>query len=184
MATRTQGAVQWRKDDGTEVTATNAVALNASLAGSLDTNYRLRLTSDLGGTGSFTWKPQLQYNKNNAGWNDVNAASSVARSSASPNVADNAATTNQITVNAFTAGQFDEVDGVPGSSVTLSDTGNTGTEHEYCLQVRSADVVSGDIILFRIMVSGGGAYDTYSNYGTFTVGSGITNKGNFFNLWD
>jgi hypothetical protein len=179
-----QQHVLWRKDDGTLSTATNAAALDSVLSGSLDTNYRLLIASAGIGIGTSSFTPKIQYNKNNAGWNDVNGASSVARSSLSSNVTDNANTSQNISTGTFTAGQFDETDGTVSNSVTFSDISSTCSEHEFCMQIRSADVTTGDQILFRLVTSTSSTYDTYTNYGTFDVGTGIANKGDFFSLWD
>jgi hypothetical protein len=182
LATRDQSAYRWRNDDGSETTATWAAALNTSLSGLLDHNYRLRFVTSLGGVGSLTWTPKIQYNKNTAGWNDVNASSSVARSSDSPLVADNVATTGQI-AGSISAGRFDDDNGAAETSVSLSDAGNTDTEHEFCFQIRSADVTGGDQIQFRLITTGGGTYEGYSHIPVFNVTS-TYDKGQFLSFFE
>src|SRR3569832_2786947 len=132
MATLSQTSYRWRIDDGNVTSATWAAAVNTSLTGLLDHNYRIRIVSSVGGIGGFTIAPKHQYNKNAAGWNDVNTTSSVARTFSSAAVADNVATTAQIVGN-ISPGRTD-TNGVVETSTTISDAGDVDTEHEYCLQ--------------------------------------------------
>jgi hypothetical protein len=169
MPSRRQGAFRWRHDDGNETSATWIATANTSITGTTDTNYRLRIESDLVGTGDVSWTPKLQYNKNSVGWNDVNGSSSVARSTDSPNMTDNAATTQQISSGVWAAGKFDEADGSFSTGISLSDAAADTSEHELCFQVRSADVSAGDQIQFRLVATGGSTYELYGTLPVFTV---------------
>ncbi len=162
-----QDSFHFRDDDGNETTAAFKGSLNSDQSLLVDTNFRLRLQVSENDAGAVSFSGQLQYNLNSGGWNDVNAASSVVRSTASPNVADGATTTEQLAgAGTFTAGTFDEVDGlVPSKSLD-----NNETEHEYCFQIRAADVSNSDTIDFRLVDGvAGTVFGTYTQTPTATV---------------
>lgn len=160
-----------RNDDGSESGATWKVLVNTDWTQAVDENFRVRFEIEEDAGASFTLDPQLQYNLNGAGWNNVTGASSVVRATASPNVADGAATTNQLTQSGlgFVAGVFDEVDGLAGSQ-TLN---NQHTEVEYCVQIRSADVNNGDTVQLRV-TDAGTALNVYTQTPTITVSEAAT----------
>lgn len=177
-AVREQERFRIRNDDGNETTATWKAALNINASLEVDTNWRVRITTT--STADDT-VPQMQYNLASAGWNNVNGASAVVRSSASPNLADGVATTQQLGVPPgfvaadFVAGVFDEVDGV-GPLIAISDQ---FTEHEYCFQIRSADVTNGQTLQLRL-VNTATAYNTYTNTPTITVVEAVGGDGTDF----
>ena len=143
---------RWRNDDGSEAAATwRTVEATTGPDDSvlLDTNVRLRLQIDETAGVAATLKPRLRYSLNGGAYTVVTASSLVARSSASPNVADDAATTAQMTAPAgtFVAGAFDEVDGATPDIVFLA---GQYTEIEFCFQLRSADLAVGDTVDFRV----------------------------------
>ena len=149
----TQTRARWRNDDGSEAAATWRTIEGAGVSlpidsVPLDTNIRLRIQVDETGGVAGTISPRLRYALNGGAYTVVDAASSVARSSASPNVADGVATTAQLTAPAgnFRAGSIDEVDGACADVVFLA---GEYTELEWCIQIRSADVAVGDTIDFR-----------------------------------
>ena len=163
-----QNAFRIRNDDGNETTATWVAAENINASLNVDTNYRIRFEVEETFLRASALTQQLQYNKNSAGWNNVNGTSLVVRSSLSPNVADAAVTTNQLTSSAlgFVAGEFDEGDGGAGNP-TLN---NQQTEFEHCFQIRSADVVNGDTIQLRgVRFTTLNLFQTYTNTPTLTV---------------
>jgi hypothetical protein len=169
-----QKTFRGRNDDGNETTATWKAIQGADFAQLKDTNFRIRFEvqeTAACSKNNVVWR--LQYNRNAAGWVDVTATSSVVRSSASPNLADAANLTNQLTVGTGTfqgATGFDEVNGdAGGSSMDLAASGHA--EAEYCVQIRSADVASGDTIQLRITDSGT-AFAAYDDTPTITVDSG------------
>jgi len=170
-----QKAFRGRNDDGSETTATWKANQNVNWSQAKDANVRVRFeVQETAGCAKNNFSTiQLQYNRNGAGWNNVTGSSSVVRSSASPNVADGAATTDQLTAGtgAFVGGGgFDEVNGVAGS--TAMDVAASGHfEVEYCVQVRSADVASGDTIQLRV-TDGGTAFAAYDATPSVTVSSG------------
>ncbi len=161
-----QSRYLWLNDDGNISTATDRAAESVGdiadggltfVSADLDANVRLRLRvretagGDPGGA-----SVQLEYNRNTAGWNPVNASSIVARSSASGNVTDGQATVDdQITggagSGAFLAGSFDEVDGLTAS---INMVENDWTDVEYCIQLREVDLSNGDTVDFRVTSSG------------------------------
>jgi hypothetical protein len=169
-----QKAFRGRNDDGNETTATWKAAQNTNFHFAKDTNLRIRLeiqeTAACAGANK-VW--QLQYNLNTLGWNNVTGTSSVVRSTASPNLADAANLTDQLTVGTGTfvgATGFDEANGqAGGSSMDVAASGHA--EAEFCVQIRSADVASGDTIQLRA-TDNGTAFAAYDQTPTVTVSSG------------
>ena len=163
-----------RNDDGSETTATWKAALDTNASLEVDTNWRIRFTTQETGGADGTPVAQLQYNLAGAGWNNVTDASSVVRASASPNVADGAATTAQLGTPApadptdFVAGSFDEVNGAGASMSLMADK---FTEHEYCFQILSADVTDAQTIQLRL-VNTSTVYAAYTSTPTITVVEG------------
>ena len=164
-----QVQLRWRTDDGSEsaaswhlgedigITTDGGFSVTPALR---DVNIRLRiLTGNSGDSG--TVNPQLEYSHNSGAWTNVTGASSVVRASASANFADNASTTRQIHDNAaeFVVGKMDEADGTFSSGATLFET---YVEHEWCFQIRSADVSNGDTVDLKATASG-------TDYGSYTV---------------
>jgi len=170
-----QKAFRGRNDDGNETTATWKANQNTNWNQAKDTNFRIRLeVQETAGCAKANFQTiQLQYNRNGLGWNNVTDSSTVVRSTASPNLADAANTTDQLTVGTgtFVGGAgFDEVNGVAGS--TAMDVATSGHfEVEYCVQIRSADVASGDTVQLRV-TDGGSAFAAYDATPSVTVSSG------------
>jgi hypothetical protein len=148
-----QIAFRIRNDDGNETTATWVAAENTNGSFAVDTNLRIRLGIQVtNACAAANAVFQLQYSRNGGTFTDVTASSVVARSSASPNLADAANTTDQFTAGTGTflgATCFDEVDGAAGgASLDIAASGQT--QVEYCVQIRKADVWNGDVIEFRV----------------------------------
>jgi hypothetical protein len=168
-ATLDQAHFRGRNDDGNQTGATWKAAEDTNWSQAVDANFRVRFTLDeTAGVAVISQNYQLQYNLNGAGWNNVDAASSVVRSSASPHVADATVTTNQLTAPAgtFEGGEFDEGNGIAGTGAIGA--GNF-TEFEYCVQILSADVVDADTIQLRLLAATSGALDAYTQTPTVTV---------------
>ena len=167
-----QKAFRGRNDDGTEATATWKAAQNTNFSQIEDTAFRIRFeVQETAGCAKANFTTiQLQRNLNSAGWVNVTASSTVVASVASPNVADGAATTNQLTVGTGTfvgGGGFDEVNGVAGSN--LMDVAASGHfEVEYSIQLLSAGVNPGDTVQLRV-TDGGTAFAAYDATPTVTV---------------
>lgn len=161
-----QIAFRGRNDDGSETTATWIAAQNTNWTQAVGNNFRVRFEIEEDGGKAFTLDGRLQYNKNAAGWNNVNGTSANVRAFASPNIADGVATTNQLTASAltFVAGSIDEVDGAT-AAVSLT---SQHTELEFVLQIVSADVAHGDTIELRI-TDAGTALNVYTATPSITV---------------
>ena len=165
-AVRRQFSFRWRKDDGTETTATWWATENtnpATAAMPLNANIRIRfeIGETAGGTGSIG--AQLQYQINGGTWTNVNASSLYVRSSASANFADGDTVTNQLTtanaiVATFSGSRMDEVDGL----ITSISYSSSHGEPEHCIQLRSADFVAGDVLALR-ETNAGTVFDIYTN---------------------
>lgn len=173
--TLSQAQYRFRNDDGDQATATWKQAVNTA-AGTIDADsrFRLRITVDETGGGSdpaaATYK--LQARVDAGSWQDVNASATIARPSASPNVADGAATTQQISsgLGTFVAGSFDEVDGAV-ASVDLGIGGVTELEWSLALYGAGAQIAPGDTVEFRVVTTAGGLLNTYAQSPTLTVGA-------------
>jgi hypothetical protein len=171
-----QKAFRGRNDNGDETTATWKANQNVGWTQDVDTNFRVRFevqeTAACAGNNK-VW--QLQYNLGGAGWVSVTASSSVVRSSASPNLADAANLTNQLTVGTGTfqgATGFDEVDGAAGgNSMDVAASGHA--EAEFCVQIRSVDVSDGNTIQLRV-TDNGAAFAAYDATPSITVREPIT----------
>ena len=167
-----QKTFRGRNDDGDETTATWKETAGTDFTQIVDTNFRIRFeVQETAGCAKNNFTTiQLQYNLGGVGWNDVTGASSVVRSFASANLADGAATTDQLAVGtgAFVGGGgFDEVNGIAGS--TAMDVSASGHfEVEYCIQILSAGVTDGATLQLRV-TDGGSAFAAYDDTPTITV---------------
>jgi hypothetical protein len=169
-----QKAFRGRNDDGNETTATWKANQSTNWSQAKDTNFRVRFeVQETAGCAGANKVWQLQYNKNSAGWVTVNGSSSNVRSSASPNIADAANLTNQLTAGTGTfigATGFDEVDGAAGgAAMDVAASGHS--EAEFCVQIRSAEAAGGDTIQLRI-TDNGSAFAAYDATPSITVSSG------------
>jgi len=174
-ASFTQRAFRGRNDNGDETTATWKATQGTDWTQAVDENFRVRFCAQEGaGCAGSNKVWQLQYNLAAAGWNAVNATSSVVRSSASPNVTDGIGTTEQLTGGTGTfqggsgsTGGFDEVNGAAGgNSMDVAASGHS--EAEFCIQIRSADVTNGQTLQLRI-TDAGSALASYTSTPTITV---------------
>ncbi|HET7376916.1 MAG TPA: hypothetical protein VFK30_09425, partial [Anaerolineae bacterium] len=143
-----------RNDNGTEITATAKYAERVSGTLALDTNWRVRFHVQVTNACAAANRIfQIEYSKNGGGWTAINGTDSLnVRSTASPNVADAANTTDQMTTGTGTfigTTAFDEANGQAGG--TQLDIAASGqTEVEFCIQLRSADLTNGDLIELRV----------------------------------
>ena len=160
------------KDDGTEATENWITTANTNWNQYMDINFRIRfLIEELDDFEDFNVQFQLQYNRNAAGWNDVNASSSYARSSAG-SVTDGENTTEQLdgpgTYISTNAG-VDEVNGLAGgAALDFTTTANQEVELEYTLQLRSAELAKGDTVDFRLVKEPDIPLGSYTNSPTVT----------------
>ena len=167
-----QVAFRGREDDGDQATATWKALQNTNWTNGVDVNLRVRFeVQETAGCAKANFTTiQLQYNLNGTGWGNVNATSNAVRSSASPNVADAANLTDQLTAGTGTFegdACFDEVNGLCGSAAT--DVAASGhVEAEFCVQIRSADVSDTDTIQLRL-TDGGTPFAGYTATPTITV---------------
>lgn len=157
-------------DDAALESATAKAAINVGWTQDVNENFRIRfLIQETGGTAESGVEFQLQYNLASAGWNDVNASSSVVRCFASTHFADDAATAQLIGSGSNNAGLADEVDGLVGDVAQNDYLGNDEGEFEFCVQIRSGDVTDAQTLQLRLIEGFGAALDTYTNTPTITV---------------
>lgn len=164
-----QDSFRGRNDDGSESAATWKAAVNINWTQTVDENFRVRfLIQETAGHAGSNQEMQLQYNLNAAGWNNVNAASSVVRSFAGQLVEDGD-TTQQIGAGTFLTpnGGQDEVDGI--TAVNAMDfAGSDEVEAEFCVQIIGADVSDADTVELRCLRDGI-VLDAYTNTPSITV---------------
>lgn len=175
-ASFTQHDFRGRNDDGNETTATWKANQNVDWTQAVDTNFRIRFQIQEGAAcagNNKVWR--MQYNLAAAGWVDCSAASIVVRASASPNLADAANLTDQLTGGTGTfvgATGFDEVDcNAGGTSMDVVASGNA--ECEFSVQIRSADVSDGQTLQLRV-TDAGTAIASYAQTPTITVSDPVT----------
>lgn len=167
--TLTQTTFRGRNDDGSETTASWKATAGTDWTQDVDTNFRVRFNVNASTAAPTLNTPfVLRYSLNGGTYTAVSAASTVVRASASPNVTDGAATTEQLAgTGTFNAGTIDEVD---GSALGFTGAVATGqdTEVEYSAQIRSADVVNNDTVNLRVY-NGTTALNTYTDTPIITV---------------
>ncbi len=156
-----QDSFRFRTDGGSESAASWVALINVDITGGpgedveADTNFRIRfLIKDTNTGAENNVALQLQYNLNSDSWNDVNASSSVIRSFASTQFADGDDTTQQLGSGTFITPNsgMDEVEGLAGGGdIDFVDLTADEVEVEYCIQIRSADVINTDTIDLRVI---------------------------------
>jgi hypothetical protein len=174
-----QAGFRGRNDDGDEATATWKQPENTNWSQAVDENFRVRFVVDdtaYGNVISATQIMRLQRRLNAGTWTNVDAASAVVRIFASPNEADSAATTRQLTsgVGDFEVGQFDEGNGLSNISPGGDSDCSYGrlSEVEHCMQIISTDVVDSDVIELRMIHQTGELFALYSQVPSITVSEG------------
>lgn len=150
-------------EDGTEngstpIAAENTNLTNRSILTDSKVHLRVRIQETGGGTsGQATDDYGLQYRKNGGAWTIVTILSNDVRADTASGLVDAAASTNRATngisdgTGSFVAGEQTEVGTVSDHQLTA---GNF-TEHVYAFFLRSADLVHGDSLEFRISRNGG-----------------------------
>ena len=152
-------------NDGTEAGSVIIGTKNTNPTLDVDTIYLARFgLEETSGNNSKNTQPQLQYNHEGGGWNNVNATSSVVQSIATANIADGDDTTQRMTAFTYDSANegFDEVDGIAGGGTT--DLNNTGFESLFAIQILSGDVADTDTIVLKIVNSNDADadYDVYN----------------------
>lgn len=162
---------RWRLDNGGEGSGGAGWheaedTLHDFPTGELDVNVRLRFSIHVEAGPVDDVEPQIQYNLNTVGWNDITASSSVARVSASGNFTDGDDTTEH-GVTFVGTGSFitnndgmDDGDGVAGA-LTNDLTAQDYEALEYCFQLREADLADNDSIEFRLVRFEGPQFTSY-----------------------
>jgi type II secretory pathway pseudopilin PulG len=166
-----QDSFRSRNDNGDETTSTWTAAADTNWTQMVDKNFRVRfLVQETAGVAEPDKTFQLEYNLNGGGWNDVTAASSVVKATATANVMNGVDTTQQLGSGIFVTPNagFDESDGQVGGT-SLDFSGGDEVEVEFSLQIVESDVSNGDTIELRVK-----GLDSYSNTPTVTVTGGGT----------
>ena len=162
----TQAAFQFFDDAGTESGAASLAALNTAVTGNLDNGdgygvLRVRLQSTTAVAVPSTDDFQLQWERNSSGtWTNVTTGGTTVRGYDNPNLTDGAATTNRLGAGSgsFVAGKITETGDVPN----MGWTANNYTELVYSLTLRSADLLDGDVLRFRVLRNGATSVMTYT----------------------
>lgn len=163
--TLSQTCFQFGNDDGTQATHTFRAAENVNASLPVDTNLLLRLgIQESGGSAAANLVQQFQYQRNGGTWTDVTTSSSVIRAVAVNAFGNGDASTTRLTTltgSPDTTNANCTEDGSSGGNA--NDVPASGhSETVLGFQVRSADVVGGDVIAFRVTVSGPTTSITYT----------------------
>jgi hypothetical protein len=128
----------------------------------VDTTFLLRFTVQCDTTAANNLALQFQYNENNTGWVDITTTSNVVRAVTSAVATNGANTTKRLsgtgTFETSSAG-FTHDGSSGGAAMDIVASGNAETE--CAIQVRSVDVVNGDVIQFRLVEVGGALLSSY-----------------------
>lgn len=136
----------------------------------LDTTFLLRFTLQCDGTAQSNIDPEFQYRRNGGTWTNINTTSTVVRAVTTTVFTNGQNTTKRLsgtgTFESSSAGcTHDGVSGGTAFDIVASGNGET----ECSMQIRSADVVGGDVIEFRLTRDGGTLLDTYSVTPSYTL---------------
>lgn len=169
-----------RNDDGNETGATWKQNQNVNDTIDVATNFRVRFAmQNSGSNAANNLVAQLEYTLNDSNMANsvnVNASASAIRPSASPNLADAANLTQQLSGETGTfigATAFDEVDGAAGGG-SLDVPASGCFEVEYCLQIQSAGVNDNDVIRLKVTNNGTDFTGSYSQIPNITVNKTVT----------
>ena len=169
---------RFRKDDGSESSATWRVAANVDDSVGPGVNFRVRFNiSNQGNTVASSTGDAIaikaQYSKNSGAWTDVTSSSSNIKVVNSTNLTDGADTTQQLGSGTF----ISDNDGVndTNSAITIPSGATWNNlyeaELETCFQLVTADVANNDTIDLRYTMSSGTDPITFE---TYTKVPGIT----------
>jgi len=125
----------------------------------------------------------LQCRKNAGAWQDVTTVSSVVKNVTTSAIANDTATTNRLTLyggRAFVAGGVVCDDG-SAAQVALVASGTQQFESVFVLSVVSGDVVNGDSIELRLLLSAS-ILNTYTVTPTITVNTGAGARPKLFQM--
>ena len=165
--TTNQNAFHGREDDAGETDSTFKGSADSDFSQDVDTKFRCRFViQETAGGMAQNLTPQLRYNLASAGWNDVNASSSVVQSVASSTVVDGIDTTQQVGGGTFvtTNAGFDEVDGLSGTINLQSNE----FECEFNIQIIGADVANDQTLQLQV-TNGVTDLSNYASTPTITV---------------
>lgn len=152
-----------RNDDGNETTATWKAAVNTNWTQNVDEIFRLRLARlETAGGALNNTSHAIEYSLNGGTWTTITTTTPV-QFTASANVADNTATTQQITSGTY-SGDPSEVDSDGNVQNAPSWAGNDYVEYEAVLTIDSAQVANNDSLQIRHAGLNG-----YTNTPTITV---------------
>lgn len=164
-------------DDGTESGSSIIGTKNTNPTLDVDTLYQFRTgLEETGGNLGKNQTPQLQYNHNAGGWNNVTGSSLVIQAVASANLTDGGDTTQRLTAFTYDSSNegIDEVDGLAGGAT--ADLISNGFEALFSFQIIGADVANNDTIQLKI-VNGADADADYTTYNqtdaTITANVGV-----------
>lgn len=163
----TQGQYRFGIDESTEAGHGWYAAQNANPAFGaipLDTTFLLRFLCQCDATALSNADFEFQYRKNGGAWTQISTSSTDVRAVTPTCWANAANTTNRLTGGTGTfeaSSQGCTADGISGGTA-FDIVSNGFGETECAMQLRSADLVAGDFIEFRLTRDGGTLMDTYS----------------------
>jgi hypothetical protein len=162
--------------DGTESGATALAAEDANPSAGvgqtleLDATFHLRFCLQCDGTSQSNVDAEYQYRKNGGTWTNLTTTTNDVRVTPSANLTNAANTTQRLsgTGTFESSSQGVTEDGIAGGS-SCDIVANGNAEFLCPLQLRSADLVDGDVIEFRLTRDGGTLINTYAVTPTLTI---------------
>lgn len=141
----------------------------------VDTTFLLRFTSQCDGTALSNVDCEFQVRKNGGAYQNITTSSTIVKAVAATPLTNGGNCTKRLsgtgTFESSGAGQT--TDGTSGG--TANDiVANGNSETECGLQIVGTDVVSGDVLDFRLTRDGGTLYDTYSVVPSLTVAEPVS----------
>lgn len=169
----TQSHYRFGVNSGTEATHTwyaNEDANPAAGTIPLDTTFLLRFCLQCDGTAQSNVDAEFQVRKNGGAYQNITTSSTIVRAVTTTVFADAANTTKRLsgtgTFETSSAGcTHDGVSGGTAFDIVASGNGET----ECSMQIRSVDVVNGDLLEFRLTRDGGVVLDTYAVTPAITI---------------
>jgi cellulose synthase/poly-beta-1,6-N-acetylglucosamine synthase-like glycosyltransferase/transposase-like protein len=164
-----QASYRWRNDDGSETAATWMDNESAAVS-NISTSTIVRLRLEVENTASVTLNGRLQYSSNatsctDGTWTALDTSTTAWRVTASSNITNDEATTNQLTSSAlsFTAGNAFDTQNEDTTGVALN---NTHTELEWA--IRGDGAAAATTYRFRV-TDAGSELGSYSNCAQLTT---------------
>lgn len=152
-----QDSFRFRDDNGTETTATWLAAVNTTVALTVGQTFRLRFLLQETSAVALSDGYKIQFRPAAGSWADVLNSSGAIQAGTSANVTNLQATTQQLGVGTFVAGDIVEDNGTTG---LIALTASAETEIEAVLEVAAG---AGGVYELRLVKDDGSVLNSYTN---------------------